>query len=178
MTGGLALAVALLVLGLVLIVIEVLPFPTFGVCAVMATGSFVASIWFAFKAGWAVGFAFVAVSLVLVPVLVYVGFKYLLPHSFAGPQIILSQVVSEHGESSGTERNLTRFLGAEGMTRSYLRPAGVADIAGERVDVVSEGGMVRRGTAVRVIDVEGNRVVVRPIAGLAPQAATADEGPR
>jgi len=174
-TGGLALAVALLVLGLLLIVAEVL-IPSLGLLAVLATGSFVASIWFAFKTGWAIGFAFVAVSLVLVPVLVYVGFKYLLPHSFAGPQIILSQVVSDHGESSGTERNLERFLGAEGVTRSYLRPAGVADIAGERVDVVSEGGMVRRGTAVRVIDVEGNRVVVRPIAGLAPQADTTDEG--
>jgi len=173
MTGGLGLAIALLVLGLLLVVAEVL-IPSLGLLAVMATASFVASIWFAFKASWAVGFGFVAVSLLLVPILVYVGLKYLLPHSFAGPQIILSQVISEHGESSGTERNLKRFLGAEGVTRSYLRPAGVADIAGERVDVVSEGGLVTRGTPVRVIDVEGNRVVVRPIAGLAPQAESAE----
>ena len=162
MTGGLALAVALLVLGLLLFVAEVL-IPSLGLLAVLATGSFVASIWFAFKAGWLVGLAFVVVPLVLVPLLVYIGFKYLLPHSFAGPQIILSQVVSEQGESSGTDRSLKRFLGAEGVTRSYLRPAGVADIAGERVDVVTEGGLVTRGTRVRVIDVEGNRVVVRPL---------------
>ena len=157
------MATALLVLGLALIVIEVLPFPTFGVCAVMAVGCFAASIWFAFKGGWLVGLAFVVVPLVLVPLLVYVCFKYLLPHCFAGPQLVLSQVVSEHGESSGTERNLKRFLGAEGVTRSYLRPAGVADIAGERVDVVTEGGMVRQGIRVRVIVVQGNRVVVRPV---------------
>jgi membrane-bound serine protease (ClpP class) len=172
--GTLALAVGLLVLGLLLIVAEVL-FPSLGLLAVMATASFVASIWFAFKTGWLVGAAFVAVSLVLVPLLLYIGFKYLLPHSFAGPQIILSQVVSEQGESSGTDRSLRRFLGAEGVTRSYLRPAGVADIAGERVDVVTEGGMVGRGTRVRVIDVQGNRVVVRPTAGLAPREERADE---
>jgi membrane-bound ClpP family serine protease len=50
----------------------------------------------------------------------------------------------------------------------------VADVAGERVDVVTEGGLVKRGTRVRVIDVEGNRVVVRPVAGLAPQEENAD----
>jgi membrane-bound serine protease (ClpP class) len=176
-TGTLALAVGLLVLGLLLIVAEVL-FPSFGLLAVLSTGAFVSSIWLAFKAGWLIGLAFVVVSLILVPALLYVGFKYLLPHSFAGPQIILSQVVSDQGESSGTDRELKRFLGAEGVTRSYLRPAGVADIAGERVDVVTEGGMVRQGMRVRVINVEGNRVVVRPVAGLAPQEGTAGETQR
>lgn len=177
MTGTLASAVGLLVLGLFLVLLEI-HFFSFGLLTAMAAGSFVASIWLAFKAGWVAGFTFVGVLLVLVPLLVYVGYNYLLPHTFVGKQIILSQVVSDHGESSGTDRNLKRFLGTEGVSRSHLRPAGVADIAGERVDVVTEGGMVRRGTPVRVIDVQGNRVVVRPVAGLAPPEDNADESRR
>jgi membrane-bound serine protease (ClpP class) len=48
----------------------------------------------------------------------------------------------------------------EGITLSALRPAGIAEIEGQRVDVVTKGEMVGRGDRVRVTEVEGNRVVV------------------
>ena len=168
MSGTLAVAIFLLVLGFFLVIAEVL-FPSFGLLSVMATACFVASVWLAFKAGWTVGTAFVVVCLVLVPLLVYTGFKHILPRSFVGRQIILSDLVSEHGEGSGTDLDLRRLMGAEGVTRSYLRPAGVADISGQRVDVVTEGQLIKQGIRVRVIGVEGNRVVVRPVAGLTPK---------
>jgi len=41
-----------------------------------------------------------------------------------------------------------------------LRPAGMALINGRRVDVVTEGAMIERDTPVRVVAVEGMRVVV------------------
>jgi membrane-bound serine protease (ClpP class) len=44
-----------------------------------------------------------------------------------------------------------------------LRPAGTAQVDGERFDVVSEGGFVPRGAPVRVIRSEGYRVVVLPL---------------
>lgn len=165
MSATLAAAVLLLIVGFLLVIAEVL-FPSFGLLSVIAALAFIGSAWLAFKTGWAVGTTFVVISVATVPVLVYVGFKYILPNTPIGRQIILGQVVSEEGEASGTDRDLRRLVGAEGVTHSYLRPAGVAEIAGERVDVVTEGGMVDRGTRVRVIGVEGNRVVVRPVDGL------------
>lgn len=59
--------------------------------------------------------------------------------------------------------NLKELVGREGTARSPLRPAGVVDIDGRRVDVVTEGGMIAGGARVRVVEVEGNRVVVREI---------------
>lgn len=171
MSGTLAAALFLLVLGLLLVIAEVL-FPSFGLLSVIATLCFIGSVWLAFRTSVTVGFIFVMVCLVGVPLLVYVGFKYILPRSFVGRQIIRSEVVSDDGEASATDRDLRRLLGAEGVARSYLRPAGVAEIAGERIDVVTEGQMVPRGTRVRVIEVEGNRVVVRPVEGLVPPAET------
>ncbi len=168
MSATLALAIFLLVLGFLFVIAEVL-FPSFGLLSVMATACFVLSVWLAFKAGLVVGVTFILVCLLLLPLIVYAGFKYVLPRSFVGRQIILSDLVSEHGEASGTDLDLQRFVDAEGVSRSYLRPAGVADINGERVDVVTEGEMVSQGTRVRVIGVEGNRVVVRPVEGLAPK---------
>jgi len=174
MSGTLALAIFLLVLGFLFVIAEVL-FPSFGLLSVMATACFVLSVWLAFKAGVVVGVTFIVVCLLVLPLVVYAGFKYVLPRSFVGRQIILTDTVSDQGEASGTDRDLKRFIGTEGVTRSYLRPAGVADINGERVDVVTEGEMVNRGTRVKVIGVEGNRVVVRPAGGLAPREEGEEE---
>ncbi|MFB3786461.1 MAG: nodulation protein NfeD [bacterium] len=57
---------------------------------------------------------------------------------------------------------LEQLAGQIGIARSTLRPAGIAEIEGQRVDVVSEGGYVKLNTPVRVIKVEGRRVVVKP----------------
>jgi membrane-bound serine protease (ClpP class) len=59
----------------------------------------------------------------------------------------------------GTER--PELLEQTGTALTPLRPAGTAVIDGKRVDVVTEGQMIERGTPVRVIAVEGLRVVVR-----------------
>lgn len=56
---------------------------------------------------------------------------------------------------------LEQLRGRFGRAVSDLRPAGVAEIDGRRVDVMSEGMLVPAGESVRVIDVRSGRVVVR-----------------
>lgn len=53
------------------------------------------------------------------------------------------------------------LLGATGVALSDLRPAGIAEIDGERIDVVTEGGYLDVGTRVVVTRDEGYRRVVR-----------------
>ncbi len=53
------------------------------------------------------------------------------------------------------------LMGANGSTLTPLRPAGTAQIGDQIVDVVSDGGFIQPGQRVVVIQVEGNRVVVR-----------------
>lgn len=55
------------------------------------------------------------------------------------------------------------LVGQTGVAQTNLRPSGTALINGQRVDVVTEGPMVERGTPVRVVAVEGLRVVVRAV---------------
>jgi len=57
----------------------------------------------------------------------------------------------------------SKFLGAVGVCVTDLRPAGTIMIDGEPVDVVSEGGFIKQGSSVKVINVDGSRVMVRPI---------------
>lgn len=53
------------------------------------------------------------------------------------------------------------LLNEVGVAQTNLRPSGTALIKGQRVDVVTEGSMIERGTPVQVVAVEGLRVVVR-----------------
>ena len=65
--------------------------------------------------------------------------------------------------------------GVDGIALTDLRPAGTAEIAGERLDVVSEAGWITAGSPVRVLSAEGYRHVVRAVP-LPPPAET-DEAP-
>jgi membrane-bound serine protease (ClpP class) len=84
-----------------------------------------------------------------------------LPRLPFGRRLVLeAEMGAEQGYTSPPESD-RRQLGRTGTALSPLRPAGVADIDGLRVDVVSDGDFIEAGTAIEVTRVEGNRVVVR-----------------
>jgi len=74
----------------------------------------------------------------------------------------LTSNVHASGPDSFVAADHSRFIGQLGRAESDLRPAGIARFGDTRVDVVSEGGYVSAGTEVRVLEVEGGRIVVRP----------------
>lgn len=65
------------------------------------------------------------------------------------------------GYTSVTDKK--RFLGAIGVCATDLRPAGTITVEGEPLDVVTEGNFVKQGDIVKVINVDGSRVLVRQI---------------
>jgi membrane-bound serine protease (ClpP class) len=61
--------------------------------------------------------------------------------------------------------HVTTLLGALGTTITDLHPAGAAEIAGARIDVVAESGFLPSGTPIEVVSDEGYRRVVRAAKG-------------
>lgn len=55
------------------------------------------------------------------------------------------------------------LLDQTGTALTTLRPSGTAVIDGRRVDVVTEGSLIERGATVKVVAVEGMRVIVRAV---------------
>ncbi len=55
------------------------------------------------------------------------------------------------------------LLNGTGTALTQLRPSGIADINGQRVDVVTEGDLIERGAQIKVVAVEGARIVVREV---------------
>jgi membrane-bound ClpP family serine protease len=70
---------------------------------------------------------------------------------------------SEAGHDNPMHAELAALLGAIGVAATPLRPAGKAQFGDAFVDVVADGGYIPPGTRVQVIEVEGNRVVVKEV---------------
>jgi membrane-bound serine protease (ClpP class) len=68
-------------------------------------------------------------------------------------------------QSSTGELGVARpeLLNGTGTALSQLRPSGTAEINGQRVDVVTEGDLIERGAKLKVVAVEGARIVVREV---------------
>jgi membrane-bound serine protease (ClpP class) len=65
------------------------------------------------------------------------------------------------GQIRSTGQEKPELLNQLGVAHTDLRPSGVAVIDNKRMDVVTEGPMIERGAPVKVVAVDGMRVVVR-----------------
>ncbi|MBM4032948.1 MAG: hypothetical protein FJ291_14330 [Planctomycetes bacterium] len=169
-------AILLFVLGVLLAVMELFV-PSFGTLSVGAIVCFAVSIWGVYDperpaAAIAMGILAPAVAIAII----CFGLK-VVPRTSWGRGLVLrppqeegtqerptvSETAALSPEGGTAERELAPLVGKEGVAQSELRPAGVALIGGKRVDVVADGALIPPGTRVRVVAVEGNRVVVRKV---------------
>ncbi|WP_122627187.1 NfeD family protein [Lucifera butyrica] len=58
-------------------------------------------------------------------------------------------------------QNYEAYLGKTGVAVTLLRPAGTVDIEGFYFDAVSEGKYIEPGSRIKVVNVTGNKIVVR-----------------
>ncbi len=149
----------LLVIGLLMVCVEI--FIPGGVVGTLGGFCLMGSIVMAFaEQGSAFGFYWTAGVVVLTLLALIFSIKFL-PRSPAGKRLFLAS--SEAGYSAG-EEGLESWVGKKGAALTTLRPAGMIEIEGKRVDVVTEGEYLSRSTPVEVIRVDGNRIVVREAA--------------
>jgi membrane-bound serine protease (ClpP class) len=66
-------------------------------------------------------------------------------------------------EGPGPFAAQTALLGTIGLAVTSLRPAGKARFGEDFVDVISEGNYIHPGARVQVIEIEGNRIVVKEV---------------
>jgi membrane-bound serine protease (ClpP class) len=59
----------------------------------------------------------------------------------------------------------SRFAGKNGVSLTPLRPAGTAEIEGEKADVVTEGEFIPKGAPIQVLKTVGGRIVVKQVEG-------------
>jgi membrane-bound serine protease (ClpP class) len=89
----------------------------------------------------------------------------LLPRLPYARRLVLETGLDTSAGYSSAPASDRRWVGRQGIAAGPLRPAGIAVIDGERVDVVSQGDYLDAGTPIEVVTVEGNRIVVRRLRG-------------
>ena len=77
------------------------------------------------------------------------------------PLVLKESTAKKDGFTSGEDMGY--FLGREGAVTSMLRPIGTADFDGVKLEVLSEGEIIEPGTKVKVVKVEGRKLVVRKV---------------
>jgi membrane-bound serine protease (ClpP class) len=154
--------------GLILLALEVLVIPGFGIAGVLGILALVGSLVLSLVGpGFTTTFLLAAAGRVvlalLIALLASLVLLRFLPRLPFGRRLVLRRGLSAAEGFASAPESDTQWLGKTGHATSALRPAGIADIDGRRVDVVSDGEHIDAGQAVRVTRVDGNRIVVRHI---------------
>jgi membrane-bound ClpP family serine protease len=152
----------LLGLGLLLVGLEFFV-PSGGIIAVLAGLSIIAGIAIAFiQRGPQVGLMFLVIAIISIPVILISGFK-VLPHTPIGKLMIPREVDSEEVLSDiATRRHLRDMIGWIGRSTSPMLPSGSIEVEGQSFDAVSQGMSIEPNTPIKIVDVQGTRIIVRP----------------
>jgi membrane-bound ClpP family serine protease len=166
-------AVLLLVLGMCLGIMEVF-FTSAGLLAFLAIASIFAAVFLGFQQGQAVGVIISVLALAGMPTVIVLAFKYW-PRTSIGRRVLLSAPTSEDvlPEDYGKDR-LKALVGRVAKAKSKLLPSGVVIVDGHNIEAVSEGMPIEVGQEVRIVQIRGKRVVVRPIELDSPVEASKD----
>ncbi len=151
----LIIPIILQIAGIIVIIAEIV-LPSGGLLTLMAIGLLAYSLYFVFTTfSMTTAMMFVIADLILIPIAIYIGLK-LLAKSPATLNTSLSKesgVVSQSPELDG-------YLGMDGVALTDLRPSGTARINGKKLDVVTRGEYLEKSSAINVLSVTGNQIIV------------------
>jgi membrane-bound ClpP family serine protease len=156
MNNAIYLTIVLQLAGILVIIAEII-IPSGGILGILAAGLLGYSLYLVFsQVSATAGMVFVMADLAIIPVLVYFGIKVL-----AKSPVTLRTRLSKRDGVTSQDAAQNALLGMEGRTVSDLRPSGVAIIDRQRVDVVTRGEYIEKGTDIVVTAVRGNQIVVK-----------------
>ncbi|MEM1180718.1 MAG: NfeD family protein [Acidobacteriota bacterium] len=167
MPTGFVAVIAFLGLGYLLFLVEVVV--PGGILGILGILSVIYGCYVAFELGFAWGVGSILASVVVFGGTVYFGLR-----SKTGRRMMLADE-NDADSWKSADQTLPSLEGAVGQTITPLRPAGTAVFGDRRVDVVSDSEFLPSGTSIRVIEVEGARVVVE--AESVPEESSAADEP-
>lgn len=148
------------ILGIGMLVLEAF-MPGFGLPGISGIVLEAVAIWLCWHSlggGAAVGMLLIALALLAVAISLSL-------RSATKGRLSRSRMVLNDNESSySANEDLSSFVGLSGQTVTPLRPTGMATFDSVKLNVVSDGEFIEKGSAVTVIRVEGSRILVRQTA--------------
>jgi membrane-bound ClpP family serine protease len=145
-----SIAIILIIIGVLLLIAEIF-IPSFGVTGI--TGIISILIGVILTSDTFVGGLLLFTGILVVAViLMFIAYKLL---STVKSPFVLKESLNEDKD------DLSFFVGKTGVAITPLRPAGTAELDGVRIDVVTRGDFIEKGTSIRVESVQGTKIVVK-----------------
>lgn len=165
----------LLLLFFLLLLLELF-IPSGGLLGAGAVAALAGAIIIGFMHSFEAGGAIVIVVSIGAPIVISVGLR-LWPRTPLGRRVL--NVDPEENAARREEQELLRrrLIGKVGVAKMDLLPSGVIDIAGNRLDAISVGGVIDRGTSVEVIDVVAGKIQVRATSRIPDRQLDIDQQP-
>lgn len=152
-------SLAVFVTGLILLVIEAI-IPGFGLPGISGIILVVLGSIFA-MGSFTTALMSVSIAIIITTLITLLLIKYGRRSPIFDKIILNTQQKDEEGYLSVNTKD--EYLGKEGIAVTELRPAGIIDIDGVRLDALSNGDFIKKNTKVKVIKVEGSKIIVRRI---------------
>ncbi|MFH1777313.1 MAG: NfeD family protein [Candidatus Omnitrophota bacterium] len=149
----------LIAVGVIFLLLEVFIIPGFGFAGVIGTVCLGIAIYLSFTtlSLWpAIGVTAGSIMLVILTVKIF-------QKSSSWQEMRLKKTLKKEDGFQSVDKNLNYLLGKTGKTLASLHPTGVASIAGEKIDVITEGEFIDKDQLIEVIRVEGSKVSVREV---------------
>ncbi|AGB40902.1 membrane-bound serine protease (ClpP class) [Halobacteroides halobius DSM 5150] len=153
--------IILFMVGIILMLLEVLVIPGFGVAGISGLVAIFSSLYFVFPTS-NIALKVIATTLVLSIVGIWLIIKKF-GTTALWSKVSLAENQTKKAGYVTSKLKTEKLLGAQGKVINVLRPSGIVNIKGQRLNVVSEGNYIKEGKLVEVIEVTGNRIVVREI---------------
>jgi membrane-bound serine protease (ClpP class) len=155
--------------GLILLAVEIFVIPGFGFAGIIGIVMIISSLFLSLVGTtpfWDINDVSMAIvqltsALVLSFIVIILLAKYLPRTTFFNKLVLSEEETVDKGfVSYPSEKEL---VGVVGTALTTLRPAGSAELNGKRVDVVADWEYIEKGTKVKVLRVEGVKVVVTTV---------------
>ena len=161
MTWWLVFAIFLYFVCAVLIIAEVFV-PSGGLISLCALACLIGGIVIFFHYSTLAGWIGLGIAVVMIPGVLIFAYK-IFPKTRFGKSVTLSPPERQQGDAIPDTSELKGLLGKVGIVISPMRPVGMCDFEGQRVECVAESGYVEKGKKVKVINVESTQLTVRTI---------------
>lgn len=151
-----------LIVGIVLLVVEAM-MPGFGLPGISGAVLLCIAIYLTWtKYGALAGIGGTIATLALAGISVTLTLRSASSGRLSRTALVLKGSSSKE-EGYAASDDLEGFLGMEGIALTVLRPSGIAAFGGRRANVVSRGEYIEKDAQVRVVQIEGARIVVQEI---------------
>lgn len=145
--------IILLVLGILLLIAEIY-IPSFGITGVLGIILTLAGI--ALVADTVVeGIIILLIIALALTVIVFVSLKWIIKKN---KSLVLKESLKEDNR---VYEDLKYFINKEGITVTALRPSGNVDFDGVKLQVLSNGEFIKKDVPVKVVDIQGTRILVK-----------------